>query len=231
MIDKKVLEETVKISNGYRDVARRLKTNHGKIQYLVRKYQIDCSHFCFGETSRNLINQKFNMLTVISVFKKGRRDFANCNCDCGRSIVKRCDSLTSGKSFSCGCHSKNRWNMVCDKNPSFKGFGEIRKQYYSELKRSAKRRDLEFDVSIEYLWNLYQKQQGKCALTGLPICFGRLFIRHETTASPDRIDNSKGYVEGNIRWVLKDINMIRGDYNTDYFIRLCSLVAKQNEVK
>ena len=93
----------------------------------------------------------------------------------------------------------------------------------------AKRNNHVWEVSKEYLWNLYNQQEEKrCALTGLPIWFGRIYYYHETTASLDRIDNKKGYIEGNVRWVLKDINMLRGDYDTEYFIQLCNLVAKLN---
>ena len=52
-----------------------------------------------------------------------------------------------------------------------------------------------------------------------------------STASLDRIDNSKGYHIDNVRWVLKDINMIRGSYDSEYFVKLCNLVAKHNPRK
>lgn len=123
---------------------------------------------------------------------------------------------------------KNRWNTVASLNHQFNGAGSIRGSYYSELKRGAIKRGLEFTLSVDELWEIFQKQKGICVLTGLPISFGRIYFRNETSASPDRIDNSIGYVTGNVRWVLKDINMIRGSYDSEYFIKLCNLVAKQN---
>lgn len=83
-------------------------------------------------------------------------------------------------------------------------------------------------LSIDYLWDLFEKQNRKCALSGLEIKFGRNGYSNETSASLDRIDNNKDYIEGNVRWVLKDINMIRGSYNNDYFINLCKAVANNN---
>ena len=47
----------------------------------------------------------------------------------------------------------------------------------------------------------------------------------EQTASLDRIDNSKGYEVGNIQWVHKEINMMRGPLPIDRFIELCGFVA------
>ena len=118
--------------------------------------------------------------------------------------------------------------MVAGLNPAFTGVGELRGAYCTILKRGARKRGLEYDITTEYLWQLYLDQDRKCALTGLPIGFGRVHCPHETSASCDRIDNSKGYVVGNVRWVLKDINMLRSSYDTEYFIQLCNAVAKKN---
>ena len=75
---------------------------------------------------------------------------------------------------------------------------------------------------------MFLKQDKKCALTGYPLHFGRNRNTPETNASLDRIDSSKGYKENNVQWVLKDINRMKWQYNTDYFVKLCKLVAKHN---
>jgi hypothetical protein len=49
--------------------------------------------------------------------------------------------------------------------------------------------------------------------------------KKERTASLDRIDSSFGYIEGNVQWVHKDINIIKLDYDQDYFIKICSAVC------
>jgi hypothetical protein len=115
--------------------------------------------------------------------------------------------------------------MVADKNPAFKGYKKIRMVHFNEIKRSANKRGIEFSVSIKYLWELYSNQDCKCALTGLPIVFGRLSHRHETSASLDRIDSKYGYIKGNLQWVLKDINLLKSNYDNEYFIKLCNHVA------
>ena len=66
-------------------------------------------------------------------------------------------------------------------------------------------------------------------MTGIPICIGRMRRYHETTASLDRIDSSKGYIKGNIQWVLKDINLMKGSTDEDYFKFLCGLVKNKNK--
>jgi hypothetical protein len=79
-------------------------------------------------------------------------------------------------------------------------------------------------LTIEQAWELYQKQEGKCALSGLPIFFPAT-NKGEFTASLDRIDSSKGYIEGNVQWVHKDINIMKNKFPQDYFIKICKLVA------
>lgn len=226
--NKKKLEKIVNSCSSMREVGRKLGVSNLNAKTVVTRYDIDFSHFKHGKAYDGMVGKKYHMLTVKSLCKKGRRVFVKCICDCGNEKDIRADDVKSGRAISCSCHSKNRWNMVGDKNPYFKGIGELRQTKYSEIKRQALKRDKEFDVSIEYLWELYEKQNRECALTNLPIIFGRNGYRNETSASLDRIDNTKGYIEGNVRWVLKDINMIRGSYDTDYFIKLCHAVAKTN---
>jgi len=81
------------------------------------------------------------------------------------------------------------------------------------------RKPVPFDVTIEYVADLLDnKQAGLCAYTKLPISI------RSRTASLDRKDSSKGYIEGNVQWVHKDINMMKRHYTEEYFLRLCSLV-------
>lgn len=79
-------------------------------------------------------------------------------------------------------------------------------------------------ISIEYAWNLFLEQNRKCALSGQDIFIGD---KQYGTASIDRIDSSRGYEEGNIQWVHKDINFMKRTYSMDYFIEMCKMVALQ----
>lgn len=47
-------------------------------------------------------------------------------------------------------------------------------------------------------------------------------------ASLDRIDNTKGYVAGNIQWVHKAINLMKLDLVQKDFINWCKKVAENN---
>ena len=52
----------------------------------------------------NLLNQKFNRLTVIEEAPSiNKKTFWKCKCDCGNILNVRADALKSGKTKSCGC--------------------------------------------------------------------------------------------------------------------------------
>lgn len=73
--------------------------------------------------------------------------------------------------------------------------------------KSNKRRWL-IEVSIEDLMELYERQGGKCAVTGLEL--SHAFETPQTNLSIDRIDCNGPYEVGNIRLVCNVVNIMRG---------------------
>ena len=53
-------------------------------------------------------------------------------------------------------------------------------------------------------------------------------IYKKISASLDRIDNNIGYIEGNVQWVHKWINVMKGAMSNECFIFLCNKVAENN---
>lgn len=101
----------------------------------------------------------------------------------------------------------------------------IRLGFWKRLEAQAKRRGKKFDVDIEYGGQLLKQQGERCALTGLMINANS--NRDLITASLDRINNDKDYIKGNVQWVHKAINMMRGSLTVIEFVSLCALVAKE----
>lgn len=115
------------------------------------------------------------------------------------------------------------------KNYLYTGFEEISGQYYGNIKRRAKQKDLEFNISLQYLWNLFIQQNRRCALSGLHLKFHTKSA--ENTASLDRIDSNKGYIVGNVQWVHKNLNMMKLHFQQEYFVKMCGLVSEYMEKK
>jgi hypothetical protein len=76
------------------------------------------------------------------------------------------------------------------------------------------------------VWDLFLKQDRRCALSGVVLCFcPTRKEKHLTTASLDRINSNDGYIAGNVQWIHKDLNKMKSDFSEDRFIELCGLVS------
>ncbi len=178
---------------------------------------------------KDLTGIKFGKLTPLSLLdeRKNNNRYWLCKCDCGIIKEIRASHLLKSYSKSCGCshHLKNKNNF------NWKGYEDIPLDFFNSIKRSAASRKLEFNITIEYLWALLTKQNKKCALSGIDLCFSetRKNKNKKRTVSVDRIDSSKGYIEGNVQWVHKTINIMKNALTDKEFIELCTKVANNNK--
>jgi hypothetical protein len=122
------------------------------------------------------------------------------------------------------------------KSHNNKTFGEISGRYWSRVKKNAKRINMEISVSIEEAWDIFLKQEGKCAYSGLKIThekYSKIMNKRSFynlgTASLDRKNSDLGYTKNNIQWVHKDVNFMKMDFKECYFLKLCKLIAKQTK--
>jgi hypothetical protein len=182
-----------------------------------------------GKNKIDLTNQKFGKLLVIKQSGSSKRGLAiwNCACDCGNSFTTSGYYLRTGRKKSCGCKNFRKRGF---KNPKWSGYEEISGSYWHAIKNGASSRNLELEITIQDIWYKFLEQDRKCALTGEEITLVSSYASskkdgEKQTASLDRIDSKKGYVKGNVQWVHKDINKIKMDLHSDYFIDLCRKVA------
>lgn len=96
----------------------------------------------------------------------------------------------------------------------------------SDTKYNANKRKINWLISKENLYELYEKQSGTCYLSGIPLYLGRKTGDYSRTASIDRLDNDKDYSLNNVAWVYKTINMSRGQLSIEDYIYWCQLIAK-----
>lgn len=181
---------------------------------------------------KDLKGKRFGRLIVIEF--DGRRDgytYWKCRCDCGNIKIAKSGPLNYGYTKSCGCLMKDSAH-----ESSYKGTRDIAGRYFSNVKNGAESRGFEFNITIEYLQQLLEKQNYRCALSGIEISGSQCTLKKyttykEMTASIDRIDSTKGYVLGNVQWVHKDINKIKINVEESYFIELCKAVTNYQKEK
>lgn len=175
----------------------------------------------------NLVGKQFGRLHVLKRVghRKLFRRKANwlCLCVCGTLKVVHTNLLTSGKTQSCGCQLRE--SRLGSKR-AFRGVGDLSSRKFKTYKRSAENKGRQFNLSLQYCWDLFLAQNKKCALSGIDLVLTVGQSNGKETASLDRIDSSKGYVEGNVQWVHKDINQMKMALAQSYFISLCEKVVK-----
>jgi hypothetical protein len=90
---------------------------------------------------------------------------------------------------------------------------------------SAKIRGQECTITVEYIEALLAPMV--CSATGLPLSLehGGDSARNPWAPSVDRLDNSKGYVPGNVRVVCWAFNMMRCDFPDEVVFALARAVA------
>lgn len=100
-------------------------------------------------------------------------------------------------------HQKKRLCILCRKQ---KNDGNVKKflSYllkhcqYRTTERNRNGRNHTIDIDYDYILNIWENQNGKCAISGIPM---NLKSTTDWQCSIDRINNKNGYVKGNVRLV------------------------------
>jgi hypothetical protein len=173
----------------------------------------------------DLKGKKFGRLTVLEHVFDGSLSKWKCKCSCGNLINVFGAALRKGNNKSCGCLFKDSLRKVGRVSRRWKGYGEVPYNYFRLAKTGAKKRGLEFKISIEYIWRVFLKQKRICAISGVEITFGNA---HQTgTASLDRIDSNKGYIKGNVQWVHKIVNRMKSNLSDEELIAWSKIISKR----
>lgn len=183
--------------------------------------------------SDDLLGQKFNFLTIDGFqfdakYKVWKMEVV---CDCGNRSLAKLFLLKNGERKTCGVRSCPHFHHVRKTNGrsvNFTGCEEIYGSRWGGWRCGAVARNLEFSVTPEFGWDLFLKQNRKCALSGVELTFGNSW-NQPCTASLDRINSSIGYTESNVQWVHKQINLMKRAISDEDFINWCSLVLRHRQ--
>jgi hypothetical protein len=164
------------------------------------------------------------MIAPKGVTKRGKRWYKKCGyCGAEQSYLRRNYAIHS---FLLNKRCRACSAIVNNTKPHYT-YNQLKLSWFYGFQRGAEARGIKWDIEVEDVWGLYEKQDRVCKLSGLPIGWADIGRNH--TASIDRIDSNKGYVLSNIQLVHKDVNVMKNKYTQNYFISTCHLVAKRNE--
>lgn len=96
-------------------------------------------------------------------------------------------------------------------------------------KGRSKKQNLPFNITKEYLKELWDKQNGKCAISGLEMTFEQCNGRVPTNVSIDQINHKNGYTIGNIQLVCMAVNQMKSDMLMEDLYKFCDLIIKNKQ--
>jgi len=161
----------------------------------------------------------------------GQRKCASCEIEKDISEFHADKSHPSGLQSSCKpCQTEKmkKWASTLD--------GFIKKLHL-DMRHNAKKRakELNIEITCDDIKELYFKQNGLCALTGIAMTTdtymtkGNQHIINKMNISIDRINSDLGYTKENIQLVGAMINRMKSDLTNNEFIGFCSVISEYNK--
>lgn len=146
---------------------------------------------------------KCKQLKLVEEFSKNRSTFDGYQ-KCCKECFSNYDSVKKG-------YNKKSYDLKTD----LKVYLRNRTSY---LERKCKVKNLAFDLTKEFLYELYIKQNGKCYYTGIDIIHG-VGCFENNSISVERLDPIKGYVKTNVVLAAFNVNSFKGMMNESEFKR------------
>jgi len=153
--------------------------------------------------------------------KSGRRNFCSRSC----AAIKRNKELPKSerKNFI-----KNLFLYRDNRRDEYTPF-----RFFMKVVNNRNRHK-SVDIDLSYLKDLWERQNGICYFTGWHLILPQNIegwrdcadCIKSKRASLDRIDNSKGYVKGNVRFISFMANIARSNMSDEELIKFCKSVTE-----
>lgn len=101
--------------------------------------------------------------------------------------------------------------------------------YIRRIKNRYRDGGKSYDVDVGDLKDLWELQNGICAITGVPLKLEEPVTNPNYSASLDRIDSSIGYVKGNLQFISVTINHAKHKYDDTVVKEFLSIVREMKE--
>ena len=155
---------------------------------------------------------------VKSAQKKGRKNYCSLSC---HAISTREQKLSDWVNSE-GNKSLLR-SIAGNRRDEYSPFRTLFKSCRTRTNKSGQPKG-EFDLDLTYMKQLWEEQQGKCAITKVDLKLENSYNKNYQ-ASLDRIDSSKGYVKGNVRYISVSVNWLKNNLDDNHlreFIQICN---------
>ena len=204
MIPKEILEKCVEDNLSLNEISSFLKQNNVKgysttnVRHWLKKYNLKTKHLPFNKDAN-------------------RKAYVDLKCTkCGCAFKKRL------KTYNMNLKRNPNHNFYCSRECAGQTPDELSpfRKTLNQAKNRAKAHKRKLNLSIKSLKNLWEKQNGICAISGLEMLKpeyqshdSKTKNRNPLTGSLDRINSDKGYVDGNIQWVCTFVNYAKNNFD------------------
>lgn len=143
-------------------------------------------------------------------------------------FCNRCKTEKADQDFWLAALKRTQWCKSCHRIQkkeayhTWAGYIMRRTQLY---RFRAKQLKVPFDLTIDFLKELWTAQAGCCAISGIPFAAVGFGKREPFSPSLDRKDSELGYTKGNVQWVANIVNYGKNEWGEDAFLKMCSAVV------
>ncbi len=178
--------------------------------------------------AKNIVGQRFGRLVVLRRARSTptREALWECRCDCGNTTTTRGSLMRQGRSTSCGCFGREQAAARAKEKFSLAPGEAALNDLLGRYKRQAKKRGIPFRLSKADFRELVTQDCHYCGESPNQVVQARYGRNGGVSYNGvDRVDNAKGYDEGNVVPCCGQCNRAKTNLTVAAFIEWASRVA------
>lgn len=181
-------------------------------------------------STANLVGKLFGRLTVVSYSRRQTYTtskqvvhYWKCSCICGTEVEANGNSLKSGTRKSCGCLRREQANINRNKNPrNNKGLSKTKEyKLWDSAKQRSRKYGRELDIGVDDI-----HIPEFCPVLGFRLNRNSEKLGFDSPTL-DRIDNTKGYIKGNVAVISQRANSLKQDSTIADLEKLIAYMKKE----
>ena len=139
------------------------------------------------------------------------------------------NSYRKFRSKTCTTCTKKRCHNIYIRKKGEEALNKILSNILSNARFRAKKNNLEFNLDIMFLKELFIKQEGKCAISGIELTYIIGSNKINTNISIDKINPNNGYTKDNVQLASVLYNTMKYNLTMDELYESCSIILKNRK--